>query len=57
MLGILIQIGVLAGLMSVFVRHEGDISRAKFFLIFVPLITAFSLLGSIFGACIGDCSP
>ena len=47
MLGILVQIVSLAALMYLIARHEADISWAKLFMVFVPLILAVHILGMV----------
>lgn len=49
MLGILIQVVLLAALMYAFARHEADISWSKLFMIFVPLFLVTSILGKVIG--------
>lgn len=50
MLGILIQIVLLAALMYIFARHEADISWPKLFMVFVPLQIATTLLSHAMGS-------
>lgn len=49
MLGILLQIVLLAALMYALARHEADISWAKLFMVFIPLIIGTSILSAVIG--------